>query len=506
MTPPPTPTPATRTRAALAGALCVALGVAAVGGAPAWAQLNWTDLFMNEQKEQQIAEAEHPKVLAQFGGAYEDPALQAYLDGMIRFLGRNSNRPDIAYRVTILNSPIVNAFALPAGYIYVSRGLLALAGNEAEVAGVLAHEIGHVTARHTAQRYGRGVLASIGIGGIGILGAILDAPQLAHDLQRAAGVGATLYIRGFSREQELESDRLGVEIMARSGYDPFAMSSFLTRLQGDSRLRARLNGTPDGQADRTSLLATHPRTGERVARAIEMAHMTPGGRALRAEDYLRHLDGLMYGDDPAQGLVRGGHFIHPTLGFRFQVPAGFRLVNANDVVTAVGPEDAVIRFDQAPQPFDGAMADYLTGEWMKDQPLEHLETLDIGGLEAATGVARLTSKQDTEVDLRVVAIRFDDGAVYRFLFATPPRLTETLEMGLRGTTYSFRRLDPATAASYRPHRIRILRADPGDTASRLASRMPYDAYRVERFAALNGLDPAQPLRPGQLLKVVVEDR
>ena len=261
------PSPPTRTRAALTGAICVALGVAAVGAVPALAQLNWTDWFMNEQKELQIAEAEHPKVLAQFDGAYEDPALQAYLDGMIRFLGSSSNRPDIAYRVTILNSPIVNAFALPAGYIYISRGLLALAGNEAEVAGVLAHEIGHVTARHTAQRYGRGVLASIGIGGIGILGAILDAPQLAHDLQRAAGVGATLYIRGFSRDQELESDRLGVEIMARSGYDPFAMSSFLTRLQGDSRLRAMLSGQAAGQADRYSLLSTHPRTGERVARA-----------------------------------------------------------------------------------------------------------------------------------------------------------------------------------------------------------------------------------------------
>jgi len=495
----------TRKRAALGGALGVVVGVAVVAAAPAFAQLDWTDLFMNEQKERQIAEAEHPKVLAQFGGAYEDPALQAYLDGMIGFLGRNSNRPDIAYRITILNSPIVNAFALPAGYIYVSRGLLALAGNEAEVAGVLAHEIGHVTARHTAQRYGRGVLASIGIGGIGILGAILDMPQLAHDLQRAAGVGATLYIRGFSRDQELESDRLGVEIMARSGYDPFAMTSFLTRLQGETRLQATLAGRPAGEADRYSLLSTHPRTGERVVQAIEMAHVTPGGRALRAEEYLSRLDGLMYGDDPAQGLVQGGSFIHPVLGFRFQVPADFRLMNASDAVTAVGPENAVIRFDTAPQPFDGAMADYLTGEWMADQPLEDLETLDIGGLEAATGSARLTSKQDTEVDLRVVAIRFDQQTIYRFLFATPPPLTAALEMGLRGTTYSFRRLDAAVAAGYRPQRIRILRAGPGDTPARLAAQMPYDAYRLERFAALNWLDPAQPLRPGQLVKVIVED-
>lgn len=495
-----------RRRARFAGTLGVALGAAVCGGAPAHAQFNWTDLFMNEQKEREIAEAEHPKVLAQFGGAYEDPALQAYLDGMIRFLGRNSSRPDIPYRITVLNSPIVNAFALPAGYIYVSRGLLGLAGNEAEVAGVLAHEIGHVTARHTAQRYSRGVLASIGIGGIGVLGAILDMPQLAQDLQQAAGVGATLHIRGFSRDQELESDRLGVETMTRSGYDPFAMSSFLTRLQAETRLQATLTGAPAGPADQFSLLSTHPRTTDRVVQAIELANMMPGRRALRAVEYLARIDGLMYGDDPEQGFVRGTHFIHPRLGFRFQVPADFRLMNAADAVTAVGPEDAVIRFDTAPQPFDGAMADYLTGEWIKEQPLQHLETLDIGGLEAATGAARLTPKQGDEVDLRVVAVRFDEDAIYRFLFATPPRLTESLEMGLRGTTYSLRRLDDAEAAAYRPRRIRIVRTGAGDTVLSLAARMPYDDYRVERFAALNGLNPAQQLPPGSLVKLIVEDR
>ncbi|MFQ5955225.1 MAG: M48 family metalloprotease [Kiloniellales bacterium] len=493
-----------RTAHRRAGALLGGASIVLVCAAPAAAQINWTDLFMDEQKERQIAEQEHPKILEQFGGAYQDPALQAYLDGLIQHLGRNSHRPDIAYRVTILNSPIVNAFALPAGYLYVSRGLLSLAGNEAEVAGVLAHEIGHVTARHTAERYGRGVLASGGIGLIGMLGAIFDSPQLAQTLQQAVGVGATLYIRGFSREQELEADRFGVEIMGRAGYDPHAMSSFLTRLQRDTRLRATLIGKP-GEADQFSLLSTHPRTEERVGQAIRLANIARGGRVVRVAEYLDRIDGLMYGDDPAQGFVRGTRFVHPKLKIRFRVPAAYRLVNSTHAVTAFGPEHAIIRFDAAPRPFAGAMQRYLTQEWIKDQPLQHLETLDINGLEAATGATRLQpTPGGAEVDVRLVAIRFDEQSIYRFVFATPPKLTKSLEMGLRGTTYSFRRISDEEAAGYQPHQLKILRVKPGDTVAGLAARMPYPDYQVERFAAVNGLDPAQPLKPGQLVKIIVE--
>ncbi len=494
-----------RTAHRLSGVLLLGAGMVLASGAPAAAQFNWTDLFMDEQKEAQVAKQEHPKILEQFGGAYQDPALQAYVDGLIQHLGRNSNRPDIAYRVTILNHPIVNAFALPAGYLYISRGLLGLAGNEAEVAGVLAHEIGHVTARHTAGRYGRGVLASGGIGLIGVLGALFDSPQLAQTLQQAVGVGATLYIRGFSREQELEADRIGVEIMGRAGYDPTAMSSFLSRLQRDTRLRATLMGKP-GEADQFSLLSTHPRTEERVDQAIRLANLTRGGRAVRATEYLGRIDGLMYGDDPEQGFVRGNRFVHPTLKLGFRVPVAFRLMNSAQAVTGFGPENAIIRFDAAPKPFAGDMRQYLTQEWAKDQPLQFLETLDVNGLEAATGTARLRPKQGgAEVDVRFVAIRFDEKSIYRFLFATPPKLTPSLETGLRGTTYSFRRIGDEEAADYKPLRLMIHRVEPGDTVAGLAARMPYPDYRVERFAAVNGLDPAQPLNPGQLVKIIVEE-
>jgi predicted Zn-dependent protease len=449
-----------------AGLPLLACALATAGAAPAAAQFNWTDLFMSEQK-------------------------------------RNSDRPDIQYRVTILNSPIVNAFALPAGYLYVSRGLLGLAGNEAEVAGVLAHEIGHVTARHTAQRYSRGIGASALITGIGVLGALFDSPQLAQAVQQLAGVGATLYLRGFSRDQELESDHLGVQSMARSGYDPKAMASFLTRLQGETRLRATLAGKPE-QADQFSLLSTHPRTADRVVQAIELANLAPRSSALRADEYLRRIDGILYGDDAKQGFVRDTLFVHPELKLSFEVPDGFRLLNGQTAVTAIGPENATIRFDAAPKPFTGAMEKYLTEVWAKDRPLQHVETLDINGFEAATGAARLKSQQGTEADVRLVAIRFDERSIHRFLFATPPELSKSLELDLRRTTYSFRRISDAEAATYKPHRLRIVTVHAGDSIESLAARLPFRDHRVEHFVALNGLDPARPLRPGQLLKSVVE--
>jgi predicted Zn-dependent protease len=480
------------------------LGVAVVGARPAAAQFSWTDLLMNEAKEREIAEAEHPKILEQFGGVYDDPALNGFVNALVQHLGRNSDRPDIPYRVTILNSPIVNAFALPAGYLYISRGLLALAGNEAEVAGVLAHEIGHVTARHTAQRYSRGVGATALVVGIGVLGALFDSPQLAQAMQQIAGVGATLYIRGFSRDQEFESDQLGVHTMARSGYDPSAMASFLDRLQGETRLRATLAGKPEA-TDQFSLLSTHPRTADRVIRAIDLANLAPRGSAQRADDYLRRIDGILYGDDAAQGFVRGTRFVHTKLKLSFEVPDSFRLLNGQTAVTAIGPENASIRFDTAPKPFAGTMQDYLTEVWAKGKELQYLETLDINGFEAATGAVRLKSRQGTEADVRFIAIRFDEDTIYRFLFATPPALTKPLEMDLRRTTYSFRRIDEAEAATYKPRRIRIVSVGPGDTIEGLAAGMPYNDHQVERFVAINGLDPAPPLRPGQLVKTITED-
>ena len=248
-------------------------------------------------------------------------------------MAASSDQPDAEFTFTLLDSEVPNAFALPGGYVYITRGLLALAETEAEMAGVLGHEIGHVTARHTAQRQtqatGAGVLATLGTIAAAVLGGEV-AGQLA---QQATGVGAQAYLASYSRDQEFQADDLGVGYMTAAGYDPDAMATFLEKLAAESALDREIAGGDGDPAE--SWFATHPRTLDRVQRTADEAKASTngGGRAGR-EEYLARIDGLIYGEDPRQGLVRGRQFVHPDLGFAFEAPPGFGLQNTPQAVLA----------------------------------------------------------------------------------------------------------------------------------------------------------------------------
>ncbi|RMD61060.1 MAG: hypothetical protein D6826_10945 [Alphaproteobacteria bacterium] len=435
-------------------------------------------------------------MVPQFGGVYDDPALAAYVSSVGTLLARTSETPDLKFTFTVLNSPIVNAFALPGGYVYVTRGLLALAGDEAELAGVLAHEIGHVTARHAAERYGQTVTAQILQLGIGVLTG-------NRALTRATGIVSQIALRSFSREQEHEADLLGIRYLARAGYDPGAMAGFLEKLLADSRLEAELSGEP-GRADEFNIMQTHPRTIDRVRAAMAAAGVSAVAQPMRARDiYLAKIDGLLYGDDPDEGFIRGRRFLHPKLRFAFEVPAGFRLVNTSRAVLAKGPDGAVIVFDRARKPFAGAMTAYLTRVWAQGVALSDVEAITINGLAAATGWTRLNTRRGVR-DVRLVAIRSDDDAIYRMLFVTTPAQTTALELDLRRTTYSFRRLSPAEAAALKPLRLRIHTVRPGETVTGLAAHMAFPDHRLERFLVLNGLARDARLTPGDKVKLVLE--
>jgi len=475
----------------------LALLLAPVAG-PARADL-LSDLLLPEGQEKQLAEREHPKILQAFGGEYRDPALARYVGSLASFLGRTSQRPDRQYRVTILNSPVVNAFALPAGYLYVTRGLLALAGNEAELAGVLAHEIGHVTARHVAERYSRTILTQ---GIVGILGAVTQGSELAGLGELAAPIAFSV-LQGFSREQEHAADQLGLATMARAGFDPRAMSSFLVKLQANDKLQATLNDRPD-TSGRLDLFATHPRTVDRVNRTVRAAAFKPVRDPMTEQDiYLGQIDGLLYGDDPEQGFVRGQVFAHPTLNIRFEVPEDFHLLNGQTQVAARGPAGAGIQFDLAPErPTVGPLR-YLTEVWAKDRVLAAVEPITVNGFPGATGTLRLEGTKGV-ADLRYVAIEVERGTIYRFLFVSPPELTQRLAPDLRRTTYSFRRLSAAERRALKPYDLTIVTARQGETAARLAARTPFADHRLERFRVLNGLGPAEEPRAGDRVKLVVE--
>lgn len=484
-------------------ALCAALAAPLWAGGcstnPATGGRSFT-AFMSPEREREIGREQHPQIVREFGGELNDPKIKAYVDEVGQRLARASDMPDLPFTFTVLDSDITNAFALPGGYVYVTRGLLALAGNEAELAGVLGHEIGHITARHSAQRYSASIVGGILAVGIGIF---TGSDVLGQAAQSVTG----LALASYSREQEFESDLLGVRYLARTGYDVGAMASFLAKLQAESELEAELAGRP-GAANDFNIMQTHPRTQDRVRAAIETAGQTglPANPRTGRDEFLAAIDGMSYGGDAENGFIKARQFIHPALRFQFEVPPGFQIVNRPASVIARGPGGAQIVFDRdaRPQAAGTAMTSYLQGVWARGARLQAVEQITINGLEAATGAARLSTNRGP-MDARLVAIRFDPRTVYRFVFVTAPAATAQHNEAFRRTTYSFKRLSDAEAAAAKPPRIRVVTVAPGDTVESLARRMPFDTAQVARFRLLNGLGPGDSVRAGERVKLVVAD-
>ncbi len=451
---------------------------------------------MSPQEEIKVGRDEHPKILKEFGGEYQDPKVKAYVNEVGQRLARNSELAQLQFTFTVVNSDIVNAFALPGGYVYVTRGLLALASSEAELAGVLGHEIGHVTARHTAQRYSAAVAGGLAAGVLGIL--------IGGDIGQNYAVGALL--AGHSRDQELEADTLGVRYLSRTSYDPNAMSSFLAKLQADSALSAELAGQP-GKADSFDIMQSHPRTADRVQEAIQAAraqNIAVSNPRIGRDEFLTAIDGLYWGGDPESGFIRDREFVHPALRFRFEVPGGFRLFNSSTQVLARGPNSTYIALSADPRNSGTMpMRDYLQNVWARGVQVNALEQIDINGLEAATAVVRTNSKSGV-VERRIIAIRSGPQRVFRLQFLGPPAEMANRAEEFRKATYSFRRLSDQEAVTLKPLRIRVVSVGANDTQESLARRMAIQDAALRRFQVINGLQPNQRLVPGTRIKIVGE--
>ena len=466
--------------------------------------------FMSADEEKKVGRDEHPKILREFGGEYADPKVRQYVQQLGERLARNSEMADLKFTFTVLNSDIVNAFALPGGFVYVTRGLMALASSEAELAGVIGHEIGHVTARHTAQRYSAAVASQIGVtAGALILGVLTGSGQAAQAASDLGSSAAGMALAGYSREQEFEADTLGVRYLDRTGFDDSAMATFLGKMQEDSRLTAQISGRSD--ADEFSIMQSHPRTADRVRAATEEARKQGAASQaarLGGDEYLDVLEGMSWGGDHENGWVLNRQFIHPGLRFRFEVPTGFRLMNGERNVAALGPNGARIVFDQAPRTREGrnsaeglSPADYLRQIWGRNSSLATVENITINGLPAATAATRLSNKSGT-FDARLVAVRFDERTMFRFLFLSQPAQTASLNEPYRRTTYSFAKLSEREAQTAQPPRIRTVRVAAGDTAESLARRMPFEDLGPQRFRVINGLTAGQQPRAGDRVKII----
>jgi predicted Zn-dependent protease len=470
---------------------------------PATGQTEFT--AMSPDQELRLGKEQHPQVLMQFGGAYADPQLQAYVTRIGEQLAAVSELPELEFTFTVLNSEVINAFALPGGYVYITRGLLALADNEAELAGVMAHEIGHVTARHSAQRYSRGVMAQGGLAVGTILAAVLGGGAAADLVQQAGGLGTKAYLAGYSRDQEFQADELGVRYLARVGYDPTAMSSFLDKLERNDQLMQRLAGR-DGADPAASWFATHPRTPDRVLRTAERASAeTAGDHRISRDEYLTRIDGLIYGEDPSHGFVRGRTFVHPELRFAFEMPDGYRIVNTPAAVIGQA-QNGLMKFDTAEVPRERDVGAYLARDWARELgagSLGNVAQSQVNGMPAASAVAAGQLDNGRPVTVALAALRAGNDRVYRFMFVSPGRMSSAQANAYQATVNSFRQLSADEAAAIRARRLQVVTVEPGQDADDYARRMAVDALPREQFELLNDLDSGSPLSPGQKVKLVV---
>lgn len=456
---------------------------------------------MTAQGAAQLGRSEHPKVVASYGGTYENPHVTGYVTQVGRTVAAGTKAGAAAFQFTTLDTPIVNAFALPGGYTYVTRGLLALVNDEAELAGVLGHEITHITEAHTEERYNRAQAA-----GIGTL--LVGMATGSRDLMDIVGYGSQLFLLGYSREQEYQSDRKGITLLDRAGYDPFAMGDFLAAMGAQSALNARIAGK-GYDPGRVDYFSTHPNTADRVARAHRLARdrgAVRGQKKRGQESYFDHVDGMLYGDSSDQGFVRGRRFSHPQMKFEFRAPERFVLTNTPLAVVGRGPDGASFQFDAAPDYRPGSMlVNYISGVWAPKLQIRvgNLRQTRINGIASASGTATVQTSRGS-VNVKLVAFALAPDKVFRFLIVTPSRVARSLKPSIDAMLASYRRLSDAEAAALKPLWLRVVTVKRGDTVSGLARRMAFDDHQEDRFRALNNLKRTDQLRAGQRVKIVTE--
>ena len=435
-------------------------------------------------------EREHARILASYGGAYENAKLQGEIEKTVDRLVAASERPDLKYKVTILNAPAINAFALPNGQLYITRGLVALANDKAELASVLAHEMGHVIARHAAIREEQAKQAAMISQ---VVNDVLSDPQTGA----LALAKSKLTLASFSRAQEFEADGIGVGISARAGFDPFGASRFLTDMQRNADIKAA-GGNVDPRA--ADFLSSHPATPERVQNALANARQFSGpgnGERDRAE-YLANLDGVIYGEDPSEGFARGRKFEHPKLGFTFMAPPGFSLDNTAQAV--LGLKDGggeALRLDVVAVPAEQSLPDYLKSGWMENVDATSVEEFTVNGFPTATATA--TGEQWS---FRLFALRYGSD-VYRFIFAAKNK-TALVDRSFRESVATFRRMSLKESEQVHPLRLKIVTVGAGDTIEKLGRRMAVSDRKIERFRVINGFGANDRLKPGEKVKIVVE--
>ncbi len=472
-------------------AIAAALALANCATNPVTGNPNF--VMMSESQEVRVGRQEDPKIRKEYG-VYDDPALQAYVSEVGQKLARASHRPGLEYHFTVVDSPEINAFALPGGYIYITRGILAFMNSEAELAAVLGHELGHVTARHSVQQISAATAAQVGASILQIF-----VPQARGGLGDAVIdlLGGAL-LAGYGREHELEADRLGAEYLARTGYDPQAMVQVVGVLKNQELFDAEV-AKQEGREPRAyhGLFATHPDNDTRFRQVVgEAARFKQPQTRVAREEFLRKVDRMVYADSPQQGIIRNNTLYHADLGLTMRFPHGWRVKNRPDRVTATAPKDEAMLDLRLAGPARGAPADVLRKALGLGSGSSVTPTT-INGLPAATVSLNLRG-----LPTRVTAIFLGSNA---YLIGGQARNAQGMNRwgaAIDEAAASFHAITDAERAAARPLTLRVITARPGMTFAELARTSPLGKHAEGYLRLLNAMYPTGEPLAGEALKVI----
>ena len=441
-----------------------------------------------DDPQEQIGAREHPAVVAKYGGVYENVEAERLVALIVGKLVTQSEDPSRIYKITLLNSPKVNAFALPGGFLYVTRGLMALANDSSELAAVIAHEMAHVSSNHAVIRQER--IKSAALGKQVVSEVLEDSP--AGQIAIAAN---QIRLTHFSQEQELQADTIGIRMAGRAGFDPFASARFLETM---GRYRKFIAGDKNFDSS-DNFASSHPSTPKRIALARRHARFfgSPGIGKRDRDRYLEGVDGLLFGNTAEEGFVRGQQFSHAGLGIAFEAPKRFVIDNQVKAVLISGPNDIATRFDATVVSRRTNLGEYLKSGWIMGLVDETIREESINGFQSATAIARGDAWR-----FKVRVIRNGE-QVYRFITAAPQTNTN-IDAVSRRITESFRVLSEAEISRLNPLMIKVETVGSDDSEQTLVSKMRGSSNPAKLFRMINGILPGETISPGQKVKIVID--
>jgi len=448
-------------------------------------------MLLSAADEVAMGQQTDPQVIRTFG-QYEDADLARYVTALGKNLGALSHQPNLAYSIKVLDSPVVNAFAVPGGYVYLTRGILAYLNDEAELAGVVAHEIGHIAARHSAQQYSRAQVAQLGLG----LGAMVSKTFRKYADIAQFGVG--MLFLSFSRDDERQADTLGVEYSSKAGYDANHMANLFVSLE-------RLN-PGKAQGGLPGWFSTHPNPPDRIA-AIKRdtqewrAKIQQTQFAVNRDQYLRQIDGIVFGEDPRQGYVEGNIYYHPQLRFQFPVPAGWKVNNTASQVQMFNQEqNAVILFSMAPEKTPSAAANAFINE--SKAVVVKSERTQVNGMPAH----RIISDVSTEQGLIRVLSYFiqKEKTVYVFLGYTGQARFDGYFSVFNQTMGRFKNLTDASKINVKPDHLAVKRTTTQGSLRQALGKFGGPQDKWEALAIINGMKLDDAVPGNTIIKIVVK--